>query len=95
MIEIKLDAHIVDGNIELSEEQRQALTSIKDGSAVEIVVRSEDSELNDQHQSRNIFQEMADQGFSSIIDYLIVNPLKVEGEKPLNREEIYSDKRYK
>jgi hypothetical protein len=94
MLEIKLDAHIVDGKIEISEEQQKELTTIKNGSPVEVIVRTDQPVRQEITGKRDILQEMADSGYDSIIDFLMDYPLEIENFKPLTREEIYSGKRF-
>lgn len=94
MLEIKLDAHIVDGKIEISKEQQKELTTIKNGSPVEVIVRTNQPVRQEITGKRDILQEMADSGYDSIIDFLMDYPLQVENFKPLTREEIYSGKRF-
>ena len=94
MLEIKLDAHIVDGKIEISEEQQKELTAIKNGSPVEVIVRTDQPVHQEITGKRDLLQEMADRGYDSIIDFLMDYPLQVENFKPLTREEIYSGKRF-
>ena len=95
MIELKLDAHIVDGKIEIAEEQRKELVVLKEGSAVEIILRANGPTTN-QKQSNpgDILHEMEKHGYDSIIDYLIDFPLQMEPVEFLTREEIYSGKRF-
>ncbi len=95
MLELKLDAHIVDGKIEISKEQCQELNAIKNGAPVEIILRANDFQVNQEksHQ-RDILREMAERGYDSIIDYLMDYPLYIEGMTYLSREEIYSGKRF-
>lgn len=94
MLEIKLDGHIINGKIEISEEQQKELTMIKNGSPIEVIVRAEEPFNQEQPPQRDILQEMAERGYQSIIDYLMDYPLQIEGFKPLTREEIYSGKRF-
>ncbi|MCB9432177.1 MAG: hypothetical protein H6668_09350 [Ardenticatenaceae bacterium] len=94
MLEIKLDAHIVNGKIEISTEQQKELTAIKNGSPVEVIVRTEQPAVQPKIKQRDILKEMAERGYDSIIFYLMDYPLEIEGFKPLSREEIYSGKRF-
>jgi hypothetical protein len=94
MYEIKLDAHIVNGKIEISEEQQKELTAIKNGSPVEVIVRTEQTVSQPKQEQRDILQEMKERGYDSIIEYLMDYPLQVEVFRPLTREEIYSGKRF-
>ena len=94
MLEIRLDAHIVNGKIEISNEQQKELTTIKSGSSVEIIIRADQPANQGNIKQRDILQEMIERGYDSIIDYLIDCPLQIEGFKPLTREEIYSGKRF-
>lgn len=94
MLEIKLDAHIVDGKIEISKEQQKELKTIKNGSPVEVIVRTDQPVRQEITGKRDILQEMADSGYDSIIDFLMDYPLEIENFKPLTREEIYSGKRF-
>ena len=94
MLEIRLDAHIVDGKIELSHEQQKELANITSGSPVEIIVRADESQNEENIRKRDLLQEMRVLGYESIIDYLIDHPLQIEKFKPLRREEIYSGKRF-
>jgi hypothetical protein len=94
MFELKLDAHIVDGKIEISEEQRQELNAIKNGAPVEVILRADDLQVSHKESSqRDILQEMAERGYDSIIDYLLDYPLRIEGTY-LTRDELYSGKRF-
>ncbi len=94
MLEIRLDAHIVNGRIEISTEQQQELTAIKSGSPVEVIVRTDQPAAQSKVKQRDILQEMAERGYDSIIYYLMDYPLEIEDFKPLSREEIYSGKRF-
>jgi hypothetical protein len=95
MIELKLDAYIKDGKIEISEEQRKELGVIKDGSPVELTLRANGpNNIKEKSQPRDILQEMEAQGYDSIIDYLLDFPIQIEDVKFLTREEIYSGKRF-
>lgn len=94
MYEIKLDAYIVNGKIEISEEQQKELTVIKSGSPVEVIVRTDQTDDQLASGKRDILQEMRDHGYDSIIEYLMDYPLQVEGFRPFTREEIYSGKRF-
>ena len=94
MYEIKLDAYIVNGKIEISEEQQKELTVIKSGSPVEVIVRTDQTDDQLASGKRDILQEMRDRGYDSIIEYLMDYPLQVEAIRPFSREEIYSGKRF-
>lgn len=94
MLEIRLDAHVVNGKIEISTEQQKELTAIKSGSPVKVIVRTEQPAVQPKIQQRDILKEMDERGYDSIIDYLIDYPLEIEDFKPLSREEIYSGKRF-
>jgi len=95
MIELKLDAHIVDGKIEIAEEQRKELAVLKDGSAVKLILRANGPNTKKkQSNPGDILQEMEKQGYDSIIDYLMDFPLQMEPVEFLTREEIYSGKRF-
>ncbi len=94
MLEIRLDAHIVDGKIEFSNEQQKELANIRSGSPVEVIVRTDELTRQEYVEKRDILQEMAALGYESIIDYLIKYPLQIKEFKPLTREEIYTGKRF-
>ena len=94
MLEIKLNAHIVNGQIQISEEQKKELTQLEDGSSVEVIVRTEASTSQADASQRDILREMEEQGYDSIIKYLMDYPLQVENVKRLTRDEIYSGKRF-
>ena len=95
MIELKLDAHIVNGNIEIPEEQKKELVAIKDGSPVELILRAKEPDsTQEESESRDILKEMEERGYDSIIDYLMDYPLQIEDVEFLTREEIYSGKRF-
>lgn len=95
MLELKLDAHIVDGKIEISKEQSQELNSIKNGSPVEIILRAKELQgAQEKSHQRDILREMAERGYDSIIDYLMDYPLYIEGITFMTRDEIYSGKRF-
>ena len=94
MLEIRLDAHVVNGKIEISNEKKKELTAIKSGSPVKVIVRTEQPAVQPKIQQRDILKEMDERGYDSIIDYLIDYPLEIEDFKPLSREEIYSGKRF-
>ena len=93
MFEIKLDARIVDGEIEISKEQRKELTIIENGSPVEVIVRTEQLASQNKAERRDILHEMMTHGYDSIIKYLMDYPLQIEEFEPLTREEIYVGKR--
>jgi hypothetical protein len=95
MLEIKLNAHIVAGQIQISEEQKKELAKLEDGSSVEVIVRAEESNFQQTSQKRDILQEMEDRGYDSIIEYLMDYPLQVENVQRLTRDEIYSGKRFR
>ena len=94
MLEIKLNAHIVNGQIQISEEQKKELTQLEDGSSVEVIVRTEASTSQADASQRDILREMEERGYDSIIKYLMDYPLQVENVKRLTRDEIYSGKRF-
>lgn len=95
MFEIKLDAHIVDGKIEITEGQRQELSGIKNGSPVEVILRANEMQTNQRGPDhRDILREMAERGYDSIIEYLMDYPLYIEGITFMTRDEIYSGKRF-
>jgi hypothetical protein len=94
MLEIRLDAHVVNGKLEISSEQQKELTVIKSGSPVEVIVRTDQPVSQQKIVQRDILQEMIERGYKSIIGYLMDYPLEIEGFKPLRREEIYSGKRF-
>jgi hypothetical protein len=95
MIELKLDAYIVDGKIEIAEEQKKELTVLKEGSPVELILRADESDTaSEKTKPRDILQEMEERGYDSIIDYLMDYPLQIEDIEFLTREEIYSGKRF-
>lgn len=94
MLEIRLDAHIVNGKIEISHEQQKELTVIESGSPVKVIVRTDHPVGQEKIEQRDILQEMIERGYDSIIDYLMDYPLQIEEFKPLTREEIYSGKRF-
>jgi hypothetical protein len=94
MLEIKFDAHIVDGRIEISEEQLKQLTSIQNVSSVEVIVYTQELTNQEKPVQRDILKEMEERGYDSIIDYLMDYPLQIEGFEPLTRDEIYTGKRF-
>lgn len=93
MLEIKLDGRIVNGRIELSQDQQKELTMIKSGSAVEVIVRSEEPAVQTHKPQRDLLSEMTELGYDSIIDYLMDYPVEVKDFKPLTRQELYSGER--
>lgn len=95
MIELKLNAYIVDGKIEIAEGQKKELTILKEGSPVELTLRANDPNPDkEQSTPGDILQEMEEHGYDSIIDYLMDFPLQIERVEFLTREEIYSGKRF-
>jgi hypothetical protein len=94
MLEIRLDAHIVNGKIEFSSKQQKELEAIKSGSPVKVIIRTDDFVNQENVEKRDILQEMAERGYESIIDYLMDYPLEIKDFKPLTRDEIYSGKRF-
>lgn len=96
MIELKLDAYIVDGKIEIVEEQKKELNVLKEGSSVELTLRTNGPNNNEKRSAPgDILKEMEERGYDSIIDYLMDFPLQMEPVEFLTREEIYSGKRFK
>jgi hypothetical protein len=95
MIELKLNAYIVNGNIKIPEEQKKELGIIKDGSPVELILRAEEqNSTQERPYSRDILKEMEESGYDSIVEYLMDYPLQIENVEFLTREEIYIGKRF-
>ncbi len=94
MLEIKLDAHIVDGKIEISSKQQKELEAIKNGSPVEVIIRTDERVDYEIVEKRDILRDMEERGYESIIEYLMDYPLQIKDFKPLTRDEIYSGKRF-
>lgn len=95
MIEIKIDAYILDGNIKIPEEQKKELGVFKDGSPIELTLRANQPiSTQGDPKSRDILKEMELLGYDSIIEYLMDYPLEIEPVEFLNREDIYSGKRF-
>lgn len=94
MLEIKLDAYIVDGKIEISSKQQKELEAIKNGSPVEVIIRTDEPVDYEIVEKRDILRDMEERGYESIIEYLMDYPLQIKDFKPLTRDEIYSGKRF-
>lgn len=88
MVEIKLSAHIVNGKIELSEEQQQKLMVINSDSPVAVIIRA-DQTAEQMPEKRDILKEMAELGYESIIDYLMDYPFDIPNPIRFTRDELY------
>jgi hypothetical protein len=73
MLEIRLDAHVVNGKLEISSEQQKELTVIKSGSPVEVIVRTDQPVSQQKIVQRDILQEMIERGYNCCHTFCVVD----------------------